>query len=510
MARLTRTQKYAELRDSLANDKEASLKTKDLSSYEDRLNNITDQLSPLNQEPVVETPVVNAPVEEDPKYTWQEFKDLTPIEELVESFKNEELEQQIQQISQESSVHEALNESWIKKEIEKAPVEEPVEEVNIASTAQLDTIEEAPAFETLHEEVTNVENPEQPVTEVEATPVEVTPVETVTVEEAPAQTAEVPYVETTPVVTEEVQAQPEETQPVEVETQNTNESYLGLYNPTPEVEELYKEVEQQTEEENVTAEPITAEEIVVDVPAVEETEVAPVEESAPVQESVEVQQPVEASNGNDIAEFADNHAVEHYDEPVNSYMSDTINEVGEYNKLKGDMTISQLANNMVNEIRHPGETDKKVEAPVVKEATTVDDEEFSNTVSMEIAKIMDEIKAPEIKEEEPVAEVPEVLEAPEETIVVEEHPVLAKSLEEPEDVVEIKNINELDAQPMRDTVSNTIPFVVATGDDEEEIEEDDEEGSNTILNIILIVLIIVLIAVLGLIVFYILKTKGVI
>ena len=40
VARLTRTQKFAELRDSLANDKETSLKTKDLSSYEDRLNNI--------------------------------------------------------------------------------------------------------------------------------------------------------------------------------------------------------------------------------------------------------------------------------------------------------------------------------------------------------------------------------------------------------------------------------------------------------------------------------------
>ena len=84
-------------------------------------------------------------------------------------------------------------------------------------------------------------------------------------------------------------------------------------------------------------------------------------------------------------------------------------------------------------------------------------------------------------------------------------------MEEPEEeVVEIKNLKELEAEPTRDTLSNTIPFVVATDDDEEEIEDDDEDGSNTILNIILIVLIIVLVAVLGLIVFYILKTKGVI
>ena len=56
-----------------------------------------------------------------------------------------------------------------------------------------------------------------------------------------------------------------------------------------------------------------------------------------------------------------------------------------------------------------------------------------------------------------------------------------------------------------DVVETSLPPII-----EEEIEDDDEEGSNTILNIILIVLIIVLIAVLGLIIFYILKTKGVI
>ncbi|MBQ1625426.1 MAG: hypothetical protein II096_05295, partial [Erysipelotrichaceae bacterium] len=112
-----------------------------------------------------------------------------------------------------------------------------------------------------------------------------------------------------------------------------------------------------------------------------------------------------------------------------------------------------------------------------------------------------EIEDVKVAEPAPVEETP----AP-----VEEHPVKAIAQEEPqEEVVEIKNLKELEAEPVRDTVSNTIPFVVATEEDEEEIEDDDEEGSNTILNIILIVLIIVLIAVLGLIVFYILKTKGI-
>ena len=97
--------------------------------------------------------------------------------------------------------------------------------------------------------------------------------------------------------------------------------------------------------------------------------------------------------------------------------------------------------------------------------------------------------------------------------VVNEHPVLAKKLEEEaEDVVEIKNIDDTDltAPPMKDATTGTIPFVVAAN--EEEIVDDDfeEDGSNTVLNIILIVLIVILLAVLGLIVFYILKTKGII
>ena len=86
---------------------------------------------------------------------------------------------------------------------------------------------------------------------------------------------------------------------------------------------------------------------------------------------------------------------------------------------------------MVNEIRHPEAEEVKAQMPVeetpVEEA---DDEEFSNTVSMEIAKIMDEIDA---IEEEPV-KVPEEVVTPApapapvyQEPVKEEHPVLAKA-----------------------------------------------------------------------------------
>ena len=40
MARLTRTQKYADLRDQLSNDREAEAKNVELSKYEDRLKSL--------------------------------------------------------------------------------------------------------------------------------------------------------------------------------------------------------------------------------------------------------------------------------------------------------------------------------------------------------------------------------------------------------------------------------------------------------------------------------------
>ena len=55
MARLTRTQKYAELRETLANDKEASIDTKELSSYQNKLSNMTGEqysYQAQNQRPV--------------------------------------------------------------------------------------------------------------------------------------------------------------------------------------------------------------------------------------------------------------------------------------------------------------------------------------------------------------------------------------------------------------------------------------------------------------------------
>ena len=541
MPRLTRTQKFAELRDSLANDKESSLQTKDLSNYEDRLNSITELLSPQNktEEPAPvfempkEEPVVTAQEikeESDPKYTWTDFEE-TPVEALVESFKNSDLEKQIQEFAIENQPAE-------QETVTAAPAEPQVEEVSIASTAEVKPLIDTPVYEAPAYEQPVIEEVKEDVKPlIDESVYQVTYAEDQnTIEEPPVQEPATAQ----PLIQDEV---PSFETPVEEEKKESEETvYPGYYRPSPEIEALYKEAEEKAEQEELAAEteevsPVI-EDAVVEVPVeepVKEAETAELAEEVPSPAMSVEAEPVEETESIKVVEepvkeevketaelprlpiddFVDNHMADHEAE-TNTYLSDMMAEVDQYNTLTGDLTISQLTSNMVNEIRHPEAEEVKAQMPVeetpVEEA---DDEEFSNTVSMEIAKIMDEIDA---IEEEPV-KVPEEVVTPApapapvyQEPVKEEHPVLAKALEEEseEEVVEIKNLKELEAEPTKDTVSNTIPFVVTTDDDEEEIEDDEEDGSNTILNIILIVLIIVLVAVLGLIVFYILKTKGVI
>lgn len=214
-----------------------------------------------------------------------------------------------------------------------------------------------------------------------------------------------------------------------------------------------------------------------------------------------------------------------------TYLNQTFSDVNAYNKINNQPTINTIVDESVNEVRHPeikpietpkvepidntfawssfNNDEKPLDADKVEEEIPVDDEEFSNTVSMEITKIMDEIsnttEVSEVKEA-PFAEVK--IEEPQVQETIQINEVVAE--EKPEEVVEIKNISEMKEEPIKDTMSSTIPFVVAAEDEAlVEEEEDEESGSNTVLNVILIVLIIVLIAVLGLIVFYILKTKGI-
>ena len=405
MARLTRTQKYAELRDSLTNDKETSVSTQDLSSYESRLNAITEQLSPKT-EPVVEEakPVVEEvqPVVEEPKYVWQDFKE---DENIIAQPEDTEVKTEEPVVVEEVKVEEPV--------VEEIPVEATQEDTyyNDFTNSVSKDINEHPSFDSYFAEITDAmpETTEIPVFEASGN------LET--------------YTSETPIITESM--------------------ILDEFKEEPVIEEVSIE------------EPVI-EEVKIEEPVVEEINIEPV--------------------------IIENNA---------SILDAAINEADVYNHLNGEKNIHEVASSMINELRHnEPETEldaDKVETqePVVE---TTNDEQFSNTVSLEISKIMEDINAPEeIKEEaEPVEEI-------EETLIAERPD---------EEVVEIKNINELEEKPVKEnTISETIPFVVQ--DSEELTDDEQEEGSNTVLNVILIILIVILVAVLGLIVFYILKTKNI-
>ena len=166
----------------------------------------------------------------------------------------------------------------------------------------------------------------------------------------------------------------------------------------------------------------------------------------------------------------------------------------------------------------------------------MDDDEFSTTVSLQISKIMDELN--DMTEEESIPDelidvkastpvdldassydkkdVPDFISAffnddvsnEEDADYYNEHPTLAISQEQEfnsGEVVEIKNISELDDAPVTRTFEETKPFVV-----DEEVEFVEDSTPNKILNIILVALILVLLAVLGVILYYILMAKGII
>jgi len=191
------------------------------------------------------------------------------------------------------------------------------------------------------------------------------------------------------------------------------------------------------------------------------------------------------------------------EEPQTNVLQNTIAEVNQYNQNDGVANIEQITNQMVEDIRHPQE-EQSVD-------TLEKDEEFSNTVSMEITKIMDQLSNTNTN---PVIQ-PETNNQEDESDFMKSYFNVDDSLfkEDNNDGIEIKNIDEI--EPATSEISDTIPFMINTPEAQEEYEEDDEdydedEGSNIVLNVILIVLIVILLAVLGLIVFYILKTKGII
>lgn len=544
MAHLTRSQKYAHLNLEVANDKEQSTTTEQLASYEEKLKNITEALSPKVEEtvveevvePVLETPIDEAinfidqflnetridkeePAEEEvveevvepAKYTWEEFDNskvndlesiLADLEKAVETVSEpveqtqvteeepvfEEITEELPDFEQVQSIDDILDEVF-----DNVPVEQPTEEPVFEEVQE--TVEEQPAVveeEVVLEEPVVEEQTEGPTFEEVQEQVDEQPVEEV-IEESQEQ----------PVIEEQSENEDvfEELPPIEEVV--LEEGIIDIPDFTEVVEPTFEEVQETVEEQPEPVEEVVVEEVNEQpIEEVEEPVIEALDVDAEIQDVIDNTMMVEELSPAEVVETFDTTI---FDEPSSTNLFDEVKEdIDLHNRMTGEVNIDDITESLVDEVRNEVKEDSVLEADEeveFSEQPQIDDEEFSNTVSLEITKIMEEIPQT-LPVENPLVDVVE-----EPTIVTP----IVEEIKEEENAVEIKNLNEIDIEPAANTVSSTIPFIVNANDEDEiEDEEDDEEGSNTILNIILVILIVVLIIVLGLIIFYILKTKGII
>lgn len=209
------------------------------------------------------------------------------------------------------------------------------------------------------------------------------------------------------------------------------------------------------------------------------------------------------------------------DDNVSSYLDEALNEADLYSRVNGENTVDKLAGNIIDEVRHnDAELDADqdslandmtgfIETPIVNNQEEINDS-FKDTVTMEISKIMDEISANSFVNSANENEGSEQVEEDNDINSVVENTIPYLNNEDQKDAIEIKSLSELQENEANDQLSETIPFIVSEKENNDVEVIENSDGKNTVLNIILIVLIIILVAVLGLIVFYILKTQNII
>lgn len=516
MARLTRTQKYAELRDQLENGREIEIKS-------DALNKFEDKLEQLNIDSVnVKEEITEAPKEESPELPLEEAnteadENMMTEEEVTEETAPE-LTEEVDQEVPASEEMEEVNDDYVPFDFDE-PVSdtEEVEEV----VAEENPGEEPVSEETSKEETTAEETPV--VTETSES--EEVPSESDTDNDEPIDLLssllndfdEVkPIVETPETVTEETETvldTPEETAQEVITSEETEE--IVNDEPVDLLDSLLSDLDTVTpvvQDEAEVSETLD----VQDTPA--ETVIQDVEEETPALE--EITEPVsEPVVSKEDAEVIDNQ-----------YLEECLNEVNEYNKSKGLMTADEVPSTILNEIRGINTQ----EMPVVNEEV---EDELSNTVTLEIKKILSELEAEDNKEEfvhEVEAQMPPTVEEelPKEvsdmlkSYMNNEENKTSSDLEETMLVENMSDIKE-EIKAVKDNAANeatldstllneTMPLEVAGNtaavreNHEDEDDEDEERGPNRILNFILISLIVVLLLILGFIGYLILVAQGII
>ena len=529
MARLTRTQKFAGLREQMANDREAESTNEDLSKYEDKLKSLQSIFDQKEEEPLkeeieeilIEEPVKEEPVEEEEKeeFDFLSSLDTNNIDKAVNDLINQKIaiiEEPVEEEEKEEDKPFDLGEldeifkqiDGIKNENEVAEFEEKEEKK-----------EEKDPLEEINSVIENIENVVGIIGNIN---------------KEVEQVIEKPVVEYRVPIKEEqvVNIIDEDYNSVALKLEKIVEDLNGKVEPVKEEEKVIENVveyrvpikeeqvvniidedynsvalklEKIVEDLNGKVEPVKEEEKVIEnvveyrVPIKEEQVVNIIDEDYN-SVALKLEKIVEDLNGK-----VDPVEEKKLEEVNNGYVDETLAEVEEYNKNDGQKTVEEISKTLIENIRHNKEEKEAIKA----------EDDFSNTVSLEIDKVLNElsinnstVNLENVLDNEIVAPVEikpeEFAEKLADTI---EHPVLAKAKDE--EPIEIMPMEETFKQEVLD---DTIPFVMddVKEEDEEEVEYYDDEKPNKILNIFLIILIVILLAILGVIAYYILYAKGII
>ena len=549
MARLTRTQKFAALREELANSSEESHVNEDLNKFQDKLNSLE---SAFNKETEAKKEDFNLNV--DPIPSFEEVKQEATLEETS--------------TEEETKTSEELENNFL-KDFDFENINKAIDEIVKQNVSNLDNnqdinIDNATAFNSTND-FTNpaseyVEEKAQEETDASFKPVQ----ESAKLEETitePIVEEESFNLENKESTKEEESHETEESkeEPIEeklnqidgvieqeliLENENNDDSAsndfdldlsdLSIPDFTEEASDVVelklndeKDDDVSSAKEKISIDENKEETLADEVKEVKE-ELNFVEKdyselandlAINVEELVDMAKPIEEEIVSNsvieeipVEEPVTQEAYIEKEEPIlsngeiSSLLDDALIEIESYNNEAGRSTVKQISNDLIDEVRHK-------DLP-----KSEDDDEFSNTVTLEIDKVLSEINLDTMsslkiddvledkKEVEPLEVKPE--DAAEKLADTIAHPVLAKSLEE--EPVEIKSMEETFTS---DAATTTIAFDNKKLEKEDTSVEDyyyDDDKPNKILNVILIILMIMLVGIIGVIVYYILYAKGVI
>ena len=565
MARLTRTQKFAALREELANSSEQTTVNNDLNKYQDKLNSLQSASENVEKKEEYDIKV-------EPLPTFNEVKEEVKEEEkkvendFFADFNLDSINEAIDKIVKQNVEIIDNSDNNDNKVEEKEPVVEEVKPVEVENTNSLidQTLDE------LTEVIGEIEEKVEPEVEVELVTEEEPVVVPERIEE-PYNYIEQDYADIAELLKKEVLELNGPVEPVKEEEEvivepeiivpeRIEEPYNYIEQDYADIAELLKKevlelngpVEPVKEEEEVIVEPelkeltnldtlidglVVEEEIALpnlDIPEVNEI----VEEEASVESEIvlpdldipEVDELIEKPSVEEVPELVEQPiarenvtlpevdapkidepvveetSVEPSDVDVNSLLDKTLEEVADYNTQAGRLTVDENLNSLIEDVRHGGFNDDE------------EDDDFSNTVTLEIDKVLSEINLEPVTG--PTVSLDEVLDntvevdpidakrekAAEKLADTLTHPVLTKTLEE--SPVEIKTLDETFTKDLSTTATLSFKKNEIAEDDDEDYYYDDDKP-NKVLNVVLIVLLVIFLIIVGVIVYFLLLAKGI-